>query len=72
MSFFLRYAIVGLWAIVNNAGVDFLGDVELSSMETYRRVMEVNLFGMIRVTKAFLPLIRASKGKLYRYRVSHN
>ncbi|XP_061181383.1 D-beta-hydroxybutyrate dehydrogenase, mitochondrial-like [Saccostrea echinata] len=54
----------GLWGIVNNAGIDLYGDVELLTMDLYRRVMDVNLFGMINVTKIFLPLIRKSKGRV--------
>lgn len=32
-------------------------------MDTYKEVAEVNLWGTIRTTKAFLPLIRRAKGK---------
>ncbi|XP_033735857.1 D-beta-hydroxybutyrate dehydrogenase, mitochondrial-like [Pecten maximus] len=52
----------GLWAIVNNAGIDFPGDVELATVDQYRKCAEVNLYGMIRVIKTFLPMIRKSKG----------
>ncbi|XP_033735854.1 D-beta-hydroxybutyrate dehydrogenase, mitochondrial-like isoform X2 [Pecten maximus] len=54
----------GLWAIVNNAGIYFSGDVELATVEQYKKCAEVNLYGMIRVIKAFLPLIRKSKGRI--------
>ncbi|XP_034562287.1 D-beta-hydroxybutyrate dehydrogenase, mitochondrial [Notolabrus celidotus] len=54
----------GLWAVVNNAGVSTFGEVEFSSMETYKQVSEVNLWGTIRVTKAVLPLIRRAKGRI--------
>lgn len=53
----------GLWAVVNNAGVSTFGEVEFTSMETYKQVSEVNLWGTIRVTKAVLPLIRRAKGQ---------
>uniref|UniRef100_K1QYM4 D-beta-hydroxybutyrate dehydrogenase, mitochondrial n=1 Tax=Magallana gigas TaxID=29159 RepID=K1QYM4_MAGGI len=53
----------GLWALVNNAGVNFLGDIDFCTMDMYHRIMNVNLFGMVRTTKAFLPLLRKSKGK---------
>lgn len=53
----------GLWAVVNNAGVSTFGEVEFTSIDTYRQVSEVNLWGTIRVTKAVLPLIRRAKGK---------
>ncbi|XP_028290927.1 D-beta-hydroxybutyrate dehydrogenase, mitochondrial isoform X1 [Gouania willdenowi] len=54
----------GLWAVVNNAGVSTFGEVEFTSMDTYRQVSEVNLWGTIRVTKAVLPLIRRAKGRV--------
>lgn len=54
----------GLWAVVNNAGVSTFGEVEFTSVESYKQVSEVNLWGTIRVTKAVLPLIRKAKGKL--------
>ncbi|KAM8823237.1 D-beta-hydroxybutyrate dehydrogenase, mitochondrial isoform 2-T2 [Spinachia spinachia] len=53
-----------LWAVVNNAGVSTFGEIEFTSMDTYRRVSEVNLWGTIGVTKAFLPLIRRAKGRV--------
>ncbi|KAM9332268.1 D-beta-hydroxybutyrate dehydrogenase, mitochondrial [Pholidichthys leucotaenia] len=54
----------GLWAVVNNAGVSTFGEVEFASMDTYKQVSEVNLWGTIRVTKAVLPLIRRAKGRV--------
>ncbi len=33
-------------------------------MEETRRVYEVNVFGVYMVTKAFLPLLRASQGRI--------
>uniref|UniRef100_A0A3Q2ECZ6 3-hydroxybutyrate dehydrogenase, type 1 n=1 Tax=Cyprinodon variegatus TaxID=28743 RepID=A0A3Q2ECZ6_CYPVA len=54
----------GLWAVVNNAGVSTFGEVEFTSVESYKQVSEVNLWGTIRVTKAVLPLIRKAKGRV--------
>ncbi|KAF7669320.1 hypothetical protein LDENG_00203490 [Lucifuga dentata] len=54
----------GLWAVVNNAGASTFGEVEFTSMDTYKQVSEVNLWGTIRVTKAVLPLIRRAKGRV--------
>ncbi|GAB1293706.1 Estradiol 17-beta-dehydrogenase 2 [Apodemus speciosus] len=55
----------GLWAVVNNAGVlHFPIDAELIPMTFYRKCMAVNFFGTVEVTKAFLPLLRKSKGRL--------
>jgi 3-hydroxybutyrate dehydrogenase len=51
------------WGVVNNAGIASFGDVEFLSIEHYKRHADVNLWGTVRVTKAFLPLIRKSKGR---------
>ncbi|EPY81771.1 estradiol 17-beta-dehydrogenase 2 [Camelus ferus] len=55
----------GLWAVVNNAGIfSYPADGELTPMTEYKRCMAVNFFGTVEVTKAFLPLLRKSKGRL--------
>ncbi|XP_077610341.1 17-beta-hydroxysteroid dehydrogenase type 2 isoform X2 [Crocuta crocuta] len=55
----------GLWAVVNNAGIIGLpADGELIPMTNYKQCMAVNFFGAVEVTKAFLPLLRRSKGRL--------
>jgi len=54
----------GLWALVNNAGIAKFGDVEFTSLDCYKEVMEVNLVGTIRLTKACLPLLRKAKGRV--------
>ncbi|XP_077204060.1 D-beta-hydroxybutyrate dehydrogenase, mitochondrial-like [Paroedura picta] len=54
----------GLWGLVNNAGIASFGDVEFTTLEKYQAVADVNLWGTIRVTKAFLPLIRRAKGRV--------
>ncbi|XP_066266315.1 D-beta-hydroxybutyrate dehydrogenase, mitochondrial-like [Branchiostoma lanceolatum] len=59
-----QHITTGLYALVNNAGVWQPGEIEWVSLAAYRRVMEVNTFGNVRVTKAFLPLIRREKGRV--------
>ncbi|XP_029795460.1 D-beta-hydroxybutyrate dehydrogenase, mitochondrial isoform X1 [Suricata suricatta] len=54
----------GMWGLVNNAGISTFGEVEFTSMETYKEVAEVNLWGTVRMTKSFLPLIRRAKGRV--------
>eukprot|EP00076_Gallus_gallus_P024793 XP_015147090.1 D-beta-hydroxybutyrate dehydrogenase, mitochondrial isoform X6 [Gallus gallus] len=54
----------GLWGLVNNAGVSTFGEVEFTSLDNYKEVINVNLWGTVRVTKAFLPLIRRAKGRV--------
>jgi NAD(P)-dependent dehydrogenase (short-subunit alcohol dehydrogenase family) len=53
-----------LHALVNNAGIAVADLVELLSDQDLRRQFEVNLFGMHRVTRTFLPAIIASKGRV--------
>jgi NAD(P)-dependent dehydrogenase (short-subunit alcohol dehydrogenase family) len=47
--------------LINNAGYAGAGFVEEVSMDEYRRQFETNVFGVIAVTKAFLPLMRMQK-----------
>ena len=53
---------VGLWGLVNNAGLNFIGDAELTTMDQYINEVNINQLGVVRVTKAFLPEIRRKKG----------
>uniref|UniRef100_A0A8C2X3N9 Zgc:113142 n=1 Tax=Cyclopterus lumpus TaxID=8103 RepID=A0A8C2X3N9_CYCLU len=54
----------GLWAVVNNAGVTDWAEIEWSSIGDFRNMVDINLFGAIRTSSAFLPLIRASRGRM--------
>ncbi|CAM4520848.1 MAG: SDR family oxidoreductase [Paenibacillus macerans] len=47
--------------LVNNAGMAVGGFVEEVPMEDWRRQMETNLFGVIAVTRAVLPVMRAQR-----------
>ncbi|MER5642558.1 SDR family NAD(P)-dependent oxidoreductase [Kitasatospora sp. NPDC002227] len=51
-------------AVVNNAGAGHLGTLEQESVDEVRGVMEVNFYGVLHVTKAALPLLRASGGRV--------
>lgn len=53
-----------LWGLVNNAGLSTFGEVEWVQEHTFRKLLEVNVMGMVTVTKAFLPLIRQAKGRV--------
>lgn len=44
--------------LVNNAGYGYLGAIENVPMEEARRQMEVNLFGLARLTQTVLPYMR--------------
>ena len=48
--------------LVNNAGIALGGPVTLIDTEIFRKQFEVNFFGLINVTKAYLSLLGANKG----------
>ncbi|WP_293678863.1 SDR family NAD(P)-dependent oxidoreductase [uncultured Phenylobacterium sp.] len=48
----------GVDVLVNNAGIDFLGAIEEQREEDYRRLFEVNLFGVIEMIRLALPGMR--------------
>lgn len=50
-------AVPRVHALVNNAGVFCAGYVDWLPMEDLRNTMEVNFFGVVEMTKAFLPMI---------------
>src|SRR5262245_33301104 len=52
----------GLDGLVNNAGIVKPGPLEYQPIADFRRQLEVNLFGHVMVTQAFLPLIRRGGG----------
>nr|CAG4644125.1 EOG090X09NT [Lepidurus arcticus] len=47
-----------LWALVNNAGIGSVVEFEWAPLATFQRTFDVNTLGPVRVTKAFLPLLR--------------
>ena len=54
----------GLYGLVNNAGVASVGSATETSVEEFTLIMDVNLYGPWRVTRAFAPMIIASKGRI--------
>ena len=50
----------GLDVLVNNAGVGAQGGVEANSDDEWHHVLDVNVLGLVRVTRAALPALRAS------------
>lgn len=55
---------VGLFGLVNNAGVVVGGPLELVPIERLREQLEVNVIGQVAVTQTFLPLLRQAKGRV--------
>jgi NAD(P)-dependent dehydrogenase (short-subunit alcohol dehydrogenase family) len=54
----------GLGALVNNAGVYIGGPLELLSEREIRTIFEVNVLGLLTLTRACLPLLRDSGGRI--------
>lgn len=52
----------GLGGLINNAGIAIGGPMLDLSIEDYRLQFEVNVIGLIKVTKSFLPLLGARDG----------
>lgn len=53
-----------LWALVHNAGMVQPGFAEYQLLETYRRVMDVNYFAVVRLTQPFIQMLKQSKGRV--------
>jgi len=51
----------GLDILVNNAGIGSIGTVADNPDEEWHRVFDVNVVGIVRVTRAALPYLRASE-----------
>jgi NAD(P)-dependent dehydrogenase (short-subunit alcohol dehydrogenase family) len=54
----------GIDGLVNVAGIGISGPLEYVTPEDLRRVFQVNVFGQIAVTQAFLPMIRKLLGRI--------
>ena len=53
-------ALGGIDILVNNAGIGALGSIEENPDEQWHRVLDVNLLGVVRATRAALPYLRRS------------
>ncbi len=49
-------------AVVNNAGISIMGSVEDTSIEEAKAQLETNFFGVLRVCRATLPILRQKGG----------
>jgi NAD(P)-dependent dehydrogenase (short-subunit alcohol dehydrogenase family) len=50
----------GLDVLVNNAGIGAQGGIDANSEEEWHRVLDVNVVGIVRVTRAALPALRTA------------
>ncbi|KAJ1367715.1 Protein CBR-dhs-20 [Parelaphostrongylus tenuis] len=56
---------IQLWGIVNNAGIfSCFGPDDWTTIDDYVKAVEVNTFGVIRITQAFKKLVKHSQGRI--------
>ena len=54
-----------LWALLNNAGIALYALTEMGTdVEVFEKIFAVNVFGLVRMTKHCLPLLRKSGGRV--------
>ncbi|MDQ2723027.1 MAG: SDR family NAD(P)-dependent oxidoreductase [Actinomycetota bacterium] len=51
-------------AVLNNAGAAHVGTIETDDLTAVRACLEVNFFGVVQLTQAVLPALRAARGRL--------
>ncbi len=54
----------GLDGLVNVAGIGMVGPLEYVDSNDLKKIFDINLFGQIAVTQAFLPLLHKSHGRI--------
>ena len=54
----------GIVGLINNAGVGSGGPMEFVSVDDMRWVFDVNVFGVVAVTQAFMPQLRKTAGRI--------
>ena len=64
MEFIQKETAGALFGLINNAGIGRGGALEVTPLEEIRKLMDVNVIGLMAVTKAFIPLIREAKGRI--------
>jgi short-subunit dehydrogenase len=52
------------FGLVNNAGIGISGVLEAVEIEDVRKLMDVNVIGLLALTQKFIPLLKKSKGKI--------
>ena len=53
-----------IYGLVNNAGIGIGGALEVTPVDEIRKLMEVNVIGLLAVTRAFIPMLRKNKGRI--------
>ncbi len=53
-----------IYGLVNNAGVGLGGALEATPIAEIQQLMDVNVIGLLAVTKEFVPMLRMGKGRI--------
>ncbi len=53
-----------VFGLINNAGIGRGGALEVTPVAEIRKLMEVNVIGLMAVTQVFTPMLRKSKGRI--------
>jgi len=54
----------GLWALINNAGVCLMTEIEVTPPQIAQAMVNVNFGGVVRMTQTFLKLVRKARGRV--------
>ena len=54
----------GLHGLVNVAGIGMVRPVEYAGTDDLQKIFDINVFGQIAVTQAFLPMVRQARGRI--------
>jgi len=57
--------------LINNAGLSLNGPLELLPISDIKKLIDVNVIGLLAVTRAFLPLLRESRGRIVNISSGH-
>jgi len=57
--------------LINNAGLSLNGPLELLPVADIKKLVDVNVIGLLAVTRAFLPLLRESRGRIVNISSGH-
>ena len=66
-SLFYVVGTAELWRLVNNAGTVHLLPIEWTPLDIFKRTADVTLWGMIDVTRTFLPLVKKARGRVVNF-----
>jgi short-subunit dehydrogenase len=64
ISEYLQHSNLPLVGLVNNAGIAYSAPAEFSDPNRIRDVFNVNVFGLLDITREFLPLLRKHQGRI--------